>query len=143
MLEDQIKADLHASIMASSVVRRDTLRMLTSELNYKRIEVQRDLVDADVIAVIQKEVKKRNEAIISWEAANRLDSANKEREELNILQVYLPTQMTEEEIRKQIVESRMLEGIKDFAQAMKIASPAFRGRADGRLVADIVKTVIQ
>jgi uncharacterized protein YqeY len=139
MLEDQIKADLHASTMASSVVCRDTLRMLISELNYKRIEVQRDLTDVDVIAVVQKEVKKRNEAIISWEAANRLDSANKEREELNILQVYLPVQMTEEEIKSELIK---MDLPKDFAQAMKIASPAFRGKAGGKLVAELVKQCV-
>lgn len=139
MLIDQINSDLHASIMASDVVRRDTLRMLVSELNYKKIEVQRDLVEADVFSVLQKEVKKRNEAIVSWEAANRSDSANREREELTILQVYLPKQMTEEEIRKEITSLNLP---KIFGEAMKIVAPLFRGRADGKLVAKIVNETI-
>lgn len=140
MLGEQVKADLHASTLASDVLRRDTLRMLVSELNYKQIEIQKDLTDADVIAVIQKEVKKRNEAIISWEASGRTESANKEHEELGILQKYVPAQMTEEEIKAELIKMNLP---KDFAQAMKIASPAFRSRADGKLVADIVKLVIQ
>ena len=140
MLIDRITSDLHASTLASEVVQRDTLRMLVSELNYKKIKIQRDLTDADVISVLQREVKKRNEAIVSWEAANRPDSANREREELVILQVYLPKQLSRDEI---VIEIEKMGLPKDFAQAMKIASPVFRGRADGKLVADIVKSVIQ
>jgi uncharacterized protein YqeY len=135
MLLDRINSDLHASVLASDVLRRDTLRMLVSELNYKKIEVQKDLSDADVVSVLQKEVKKRNEAILSWEASGRTESADKERQELAILQTYLPAQMSEEEIKQEI---ERLNLPKDFASAMKIVAPHFKGRADGKLVAKIV-----
>lgn len=139
MLLDQINSDLHASILASDVLRRDTLRMLVSELNYKKIELQKDLIDADVVSVLQKEVKKRNEAIISWEASGRKESADGERKELAILQIYLPLQLSRDEI---VIEIEKMNLPKDFASAMKIASPTFRGRADGKLVAKLVNETI-
>lgn len=123
-------------------MRTSVLRMLVSELNYKQIDVQRDLTDEDVLVVIAKEVKKRKEAIESYTAAGRAESAAKEKQELEILQVYLPTLMTEAEVRAEIAKMEQLKGMTDFGQAMKIVSPMFKGRAEGGIVAKIVKETL-
>ena len=110
--------------------------MLSSELNYKKIELQRELTDADAVMVLQKEAKKRREAIDAYTKASRTDSAAKEAEELKILEVYLPKQLSEEEIRAEIGD---LSIYANFSEAMKVLSSKFRGRADGSLVVKIVK----
>lgn len=125
---------------AGEALRVSVLRMALSAFNYKKIEVQRDLSEADEAAVVQNEAKKRREAIESYRAGGRAELEEQEREELEMLQAYLPKQMNEIEIEREIGK---LDLPKDFAAAMKIAVPMFKGRADGRVVADIVRRVIQ
>jgi uncharacterized protein len=139
MLADQIKSETTAAMKAGDPLRLSVLRMIVSELNYKKIDVQRELSDEDVVAVLQKEAKKRREAIEAYSKAGRTDSASQEAQELKIIEAYLPAQMSEDEIRDQIFKIKELEGVTEFGQAMKIVSPMFRGKADGGLVAKIVK----
>lgn len=136
ILVDQIRADTVTALKAGEGLRVSVLRMLSSEFNYKKIEVQRELTDVDVISVIQREVKKRQEAIASFTAGGRTEQAEKERQELLILQEYIPKQMSEEEVKGEIERMNLP---KDFVGAMKIASPEFRGKADGKMVAELVK----
>mgnify|MGYP001610198942 FL=1 len=138
-----LNADLIDSIHKGDAVRRDTLRLLLSALNYKKIDLQHDLSDEEVMSVISVEAKKRRESILAFESNNRPELAISEKAELAILEAYLPTQLTGEEIRNEILEIRGLDGIKDFGQAMKIVAPIFKGRADGKLVANIVNEKIK
>ena len=107
-----------------------------SVFNYKKSELQRELTEVDEVGILQNEAKKRREAIESYRAGGRLDQAETEEKELAILQEYLPKQMSQIEIEKEI---ERLNLPKDFAQAMKIAAPVFKGRADGGLVAKVVR----
>lgn len=138
-MRNRIKADLTTAMKAGDPLRLSVLRMLVSALGYKQIDLQRELTDEEVIFVVGNEAKKRREAVESYTKAGRADSAEKEGQELKILQVYLPTLMTEEEIRAEISK---LELPKDFGQAMRIVSPMFKGKADGSLVASVVKQLI-
>ena len=140
MLSDKLKSDLTDATKTSEVVRRDTLRLLLSALNYKKIDLQHDLSDEEVLQVIGVEAKKRRESIAVFEANNRPELAAGEKSELIILESYLPIQLTEEEIK---LELSKLDLPKDFGQAMKIVAPLFKGRADGKLVSEIVRNVIQ
>lgn len=124
---------------AGDPLRLSVLRMLVSALGYKEIDLQRDLTDEEVISVIGNEAKKRWEAVESYTKAGRADSAEKEEQELKILQVYLPKQMTKVEIE---IEIEKMDLPKDFGQAMRIAAPLFKGKADGGVVAKIVKELI-
>lgn len=136
---DRIKADVAAAMKSGDALKVGVLRMLTSALGYKRIDVQRDLTDEDVIAVVQNEAKKRREAIESFEKAGRAEQAAKEKQELEILQAYMPKMMSEKEVRTELDK---LELPQDFGQAMKIAAPVFKGKADGSLVARLVNEKI-
>lgn len=136
MLIDQIKSDQIAAMKAQDALKLSVLRMVLSAANYKQIELQKDLTDADVQAVIAAEVKKRKEAIESYTKANSQDRADKEKQELDILMTYMPQQLSEDELR---VEINKLDLPADFGQAMKLVSPMFKGRADGGQVASIVK----
>lgn len=144
MMADQtlylrLKAELTAALRAGEVLKLSVLRMLVSELGYKQIEVQRDLTDEDVVVVLNKEAKKRREAIESFTRGNRPEQAQKEQQELEILQAYMPKMMGEEEIKAELSK---MDLPKDFGQAMRIAAPVFKGRAEGGMVARIVKEVI-
>lgn len=136
---NRIKSDLTIAMKAGDPLRLSVLRMLASALGYKQIDLHRDLTDEEVISVIGNEAKKRREAVDSYTKAGRADSAQKEGQELKILQAYLPTLMTEDEVK---IELAKLELPKDFGQAMRIAAPIFKGKADGSLVAKIVKELI-
>jgi len=135
MLADQIKLDTTSAMKAGDTLRLSVLRMLSSELSYKKIDVQRDLIDEEVTNVLLKEVKKRREAIDAYSKAGRAESADKETLELKILETYLPKQLSEDEIRAEIGD---LSQFASFAEAMKVLSPKFRGRADGAIVVKIV-----
>ena len=140
MLLDTVKTDLVAAMKSGQALKLSVLRMVSSELNYRKIEVQRELTDEDVVVVLNKEAKKRREAIASYNAANRPEQAKKEEEELAILQAYLPALMSEEEVRAELAKMD-LPG--DFGGAMRVAAPIFKGRAEGGMVAEIVRQVIQ
>lgn len=135
----QIRTDLNAAMKAGDSLKVSVLRMVLSAFNYKKIDLQKDLTEADEIAVLQNEAKKRREAIESYRAGGRTEQEEQEAKELEILQAYLPEQMGEEEIRNEI---KKLNLPSDFGQAMKIAAPMFRGKADGGMVARIVREVI-
>ncbi|OGD00827.1 hypothetical protein A2701_03935, partial [Candidatus Amesbacteria bacterium RIFCSPHIGHO2_01_FULL_47_34] len=91
-----------AALKAGDAPRLLVLRMLVSEIGYKQIELQRELKDEDVISVIQREAKKRREAIESYREGDREDQALTEEKELEILLGYLPAQMGEGEVREEI-----------------------------------------
>lgn len=141
---DHIKADVVAAMKSGQPLKLSVLRMLLSALNYKQIELQHDLSEEEVLTVIGNEAKKRREAIASYQVANRSSQAAQEQQELEILQAYLPAQLSEEEVREEIKKLRdeEIKGITDFGQVMKVVSPLFRGRADGNLVAGIVKELV-
>jgi uncharacterized protein YqeY len=135
MMLARLKNDLSVATKNSDSVRRDTLRLLLSAVNYKQIDLQHELDDEEVVGVINSEAKKRRESILAYESNNRPELAEGEKAELAVLETYLPKQLTRDEIE---IEIEKLNLPKDFAQAMKIAAPYFKGRADGKLVAQII-----
>lgn len=142
MLEEVIKRDMLAAMKAKEPLKLSVLRMLVSELGYKKIDAQRDLTDEDVVSVVQKEAKKRREAIEAFGTAGRQEQVEKEQKELEILGAYLPVQMTEDEVRKEIRDLGELRGIGDFGKTMKVAMEKLRGKADGATVAKVVKEIL-
>ena len=94
--------------------------------------------DEDVISVLQKVVKTHHESIEAFKAGNRPDLVAKEEAELTILKQYLPAQISEKEIKK-VVDEIKATGINDFGQVMKAVMAKVRGKADGSMVAKIVK----
>lgn len=138
----QLLNDLKSAMKQGEALKVSVLRMLLSELNYKKIELQRELTDEDVLIIVQKEVKKRREAIDSFTQGGRTDQAASENMEMAILQSYLPRQMDEAEVIKSLGEIKELVGVVDFGQAMKLVSGRFRGKAEGAIVAQAVQKFI-
>jgi uncharacterized protein YqeY len=141
----KIEADLKQSMLAKSAEKTGVLRMLKSSVKYASIEKGgAELVptDAEVLAVLRKEVKKRQDSINSFVDAKREDLAAKERSELAILQTYLPAALSEKEM-EEVVKAVIAEtGITSKAQmgaVMKAAQAKAEGRADGKTLSQIVQ----
>ena len=139
MLADRIKAAQVAAMKGQRPLELSVLRMLLSAINYKQIDLHRDMTDEDILAVVAAEAKKRREAIESYTKANRQDQVDKERQELDILSAYLPRQLTPEEIENEVMKIFSVNNPTDFPIAMKIIAPHLHGRADMALVAQLVK----
>ncbi len=142
VLGDKIKNDLIAAMKAGDALRVSVLRMLISEMKYKQIDLHRELTDDDVIGAIQKQIKKRKEAIQAFQAGGRQEQAETEAKELEMLQAYLPAQMDEKEIAVEIEKIMMANKFVNFGEAMKVVTPQFKGRAEGGMVAKIVKELM-
>lgn len=144
-LKDKIQEDLKNAMIAKDELRLSTIRMLKSSLQY--FEIQKGgagytATDEDVLEVVGKEIKKRRESIEMFEKGGRQELADKENKELEILQTYLPEQLSENEIRKLVDEAisqTNASTIQDMGKVMGFLSPQTKGKADGSLVSSIVK----
>ena len=118
----------------------DTLRSALSALKYKKVETGVDVTDEESLAVLQKQVKQRNDSISEFTKAGRAELAEKESKERDILMKYLPTQKSEEEIRvivAEIIAALPADG-RNQGAVMKAAMPKLKGLADGNLVKKVV-----
>lgn len=142
MLLDQIQSDLKQAQLARDEIKVSTLRLLLSEIKNTEIAKGNDLVDQDVISVIQKEAKKRKEAIVAFRAGGREESAAKEESELKVLEQYLPSQLSTEELTKIVDETINEQGatsIQDMGKVIGVVMGKVKGQADGGTVSTLVK----
>jgi uncharacterized protein YqeY len=119
-----------------------TLRMLKTAIRHKEVEVRHPLDEAEILAVITSQAKQRRDAIAEYNKANRPDLASKEEEELNVLLSFLPTQLNSEELEAEVVRIITQVGAstpKDLGKVMKTAMAELAGRADGKVVQEIVR----
>lgn len=145
MTKQQLKDELKQSMLARNELKTSVLRMLLSAINYYEIQkggAGYEATDEDVMAVIQKEAKQRKDSIEQFGKAGRQELVDKETAELKLLEVYLPQQMGEDEIRKLVKEAISQTGatsIADIGKIMGSLMPKTKGKADGGLVSKIVK----
>jgi uncharacterized protein YqeY len=139
-VKDDISADMKQAMKERDQVRVDTLRAAISAFTYKRVETGKDLSSEEELAVLQKQVKQRNDSIAEYTKAGRMELAEKETRERDILSRYLPAQKSSDEIRaivRQIIEGLPADG-RNQGAVMKVAMPQLKGLADGNLVREIV-----
>lgn len=144
-LKQKFQEELKQAMLARDELQKSVLRMLLSAINYYEIQkggAGYEATDEDVTSVIQKEVKQRKDSIEQFKAGGRQDLVDKEIKELEILQTYLPEQIAEEEIRQIVKETISEVGattIADMGKVMSAVMPKLKGKADGRLVSQMVK----
>jgi uncharacterized protein YqeY len=146
-LKEQLKQDLTKSLKEQDAIRSSTLRMALTAITNEEVSGKeaKVLSDAEVLVVLTKEAKKRKESVEAFSQANRKDLADKEAQELKVLEKYLPSALTEEELNKIIDEAIAeakasgAEGMKAMGVVMKIVQPKTVGRTDGALLAAKVK----
>lgn len=119
-----------------------TLRMLKSAVRYREVELQRPLTEEELLATIATQVKQRREAVAEYTKAGRPELAKKEEEELGVLLSFLPPQLDRDEVEAEV--SRVIAelgatGPKDLGKVMKNVMPRLAGRADGKLIQEIVR----
>lgn len=143
MLEEQIMNDFKQAMKNKEAVRVSTLSLLRSQLKYVLIEKKTDKVsDADVIAVIKKQAKQRQDAIEQYEKGGRPELADKEKQELAILKSYLPEEMGEAQLKLLIAEAMkevQASSIKDMGKVMPVVMAKAAGRADSKMISELVK----
>ncbi len=150
-IELQLRKDIQDAQRARSQLKLDTLRMAfgaihnleVARTDRKNPEYGQPVTEADCYKVLEQEVKKRNQAIPLYKQGGRPELAEKEQQELDILQVYLSSsQISDDEIRA-IVTRLVAENGKEFRRVMPLAAKETKGRADGSRVQRIVKEVVQ
>lgn len=146
MLIDELRQSLMASLKSGDTRRVDTLRFLLAAVRNAAIakyaaKGEKGLTDADVLDVIKKQAKSHRESIEAFDKAGRAELAAKEREELAILEAYLPKQLSDEEI-KALLAPVIASGEKNFGKLMGAAIAVLKGKADGGRVATILKQLL-
>ncbi|MBU1203387.1 GatB/YqeY domain-containing protein [Patescibacteria group bacterium] len=142
-LEQTIDQNFKAAFKNREELKVSTLRMLKSAMKNLAIEKRIEkLDDEDVIVVVKKELKKRQDAIESFKSAGRDDLLAREQAEAEVLLAYMPQMLSEVEISK-IIDEVLASGLSDFGQVMKETMAKTNGQADGKLVSQLVKQKIQ
>ena len=144
-LKERIREDLKKAMKEKDEVKVRTLRMMIAAIRNLEVEKMKEASDEDVLTALQREAKKRREAIEKYEEAGREDLAEEERRELQVIESYLPEQMSEEEIEelaKKVIEQVGASSPKDLGKVMKEIMPKVKGRADGKLVNSIVRRLL-
>ena len=145
MTKQKLQEELKQAMLARNVLKTSVLRLLISAITYYEIQkggAGYQASDEDVLSVIQKEAKQRNDSIEQFKNAGRQELVDKETKELKMLKVYLPQQMGEEEVRKLVksaIDEAKATSVKDIGKVMSVLMSQIKGKADGGLVSRIVK----
>ena len=151
MLDEQISKDYVQAMKDRDKVRSSTLSFLRAQMKNIFIEKKagnaglQSLPDADVIAVIKKQIKQRQDSITQYENGGRQDLASKESSEMAILKEYLPVEMSEQELEALVADAiaeTQANSMKDMGKVMKVITAKAQGKADNKLVSDIVKRAL-
>src|SRR5512140_418940 len=132
LLKTKITEDMKSALKAKEAQRLSAIRLLVAAIKQKEIDERIELTDADVLAIVEKQIKQRRDSISQYQAANRQDLVDAETFELNLLATYLPVQLSEaevgEEIAKAIAESGA-RGMPDMGKVMGLLKGRLAGRA--------------
>lgn len=140
-LFEKIDKDLQTALKSKDLTTASVLRLVKSELKNKQIELGRELNHNDIVAVLRKEIKKRQEAAASFKQGGRTQQAKVESQEAKILAQYLPAEMSNEELAEIIEEAiaqSKAQTKNDFGKVMGIVMSKVAGRASGDRVAALV-----
>ncbi|MBI1910621.1 MAG: GatB/YqeY domain-containing protein [Deltaproteobacteria bacterium] len=144
-LREDISKQIPAAMKAGEKEKLSTLRMLLSAVKYKEVDAKRQLTDEEVQQVVGTLIRQRQDSIEQYIKGNRPELAEKEQAEIDILKAYLPAQLGADELReliKKLAQEVGASGQKDMGKLMKAVMPHVKGKADGKLVNDIVKEVL-
>jgi uncharacterized protein YqeY len=145
-ITNKINQDLDNALRNQDQQTLSTLRLVKNSLDAAAKEKKDELSDQDVVKVLQKEAKQRRDSIASYKDAGRQDLADKEQQELSIIETYLPQQMSDEELSKLVeetVQQVKAAGMQDMGKVMGAVTKQTAGRADGSKVAEAVKAKLQ
>ncbi len=145
-LKEVIHNDLKEAMRKKDAEVVSALRMLLSAIKTKEISLREgeeiSLNDEQIIEVTRSEIKKRNDSVVAYEEGGRQDLADKERNEIKILEKYLPPSLSDEEIEKIVREEVEASGERDFGRVMGKVMAKLKGKAEGGKISEMVKKVL-
>ncbi|RXJ60015.1 GatB/YqeY domain-containing protein [Candidatus Marinarcus aquaticus] len=144
-LKEQLKNDLKEAMRAKEIVKRDSIRAINTMIKQIEVDERKDLSDEEVVKLIQRGIKQREEAAAQYKEAGRDELVNKELEQVEVFQAYLPKQLSDEELEsgmKEIIAKVGATTMKDMGKVMGMATKTFAGVADGKRINEMVKKLL-
>ena len=144
-LKEQLQQDLKTAMKEKDTFKRDTIRFLMSAIKQVEVDTRKELSDEDIVKIIQKSVKQREEAARQYKEGGREDLYEKEIKEAKLLKTYLPKQLSDEELKAelvQIIEEVGATSMKDMGKVMGVATKKLAGKADGKRINQMVKELL-
>ncbi len=144
-LRERIDADTKDALKSGAKDKVSTLRMLNAALKNKQIDKRRLLTEEEVVETVRSLIKQRRDSVEQFAKGGRQDLVDKETAEIAVLEIYLPKQLSREELDAMVREAITqtgAQGTKDMGKVMKALIPMVGGRADGKLVSELVKNAL-
>ena len=144
-LKETLKEDLKTAMRDKEVVKRDAIRAINTMIKQIEVDNRVELGDEDIIKLIQKGIKQREEAIAQYSSANRSDLVAKEQEQIDVFALYLPKQLSDDELEtiiKDIIIQTSATSMKDMGKIMAPAKETIGGSCDGKRINDMVKKLL-
>jgi uncharacterized protein YqeY len=141
-LREQLNEDIKTAMKARDSERLNALRLLSAAAKQREVDERITLDDAALVAIVEKEIKKRRESIAQYEKGQRQDLADKEKFEISVIETYLPQQLSQAEVEAIVAEALASTGAKspaDMGKVMGIVKPRLAGKADMGKVSAMVK----
>ncbi len=144
-LKEQLRTDTADAMRDGDKEKRDTLRLLLAAIKQVEIDEKKELSDEEVLAVLDKQAKQRRESIADYGAAGRQDLVLEEEAQLTLIESYLPAQLSREEVSRiaaALIAEVGAQGAKDTGKVMSLLMPQVKGKADGRMVNEVVRELL-
>lgn len=145
-LTERLTADMKQAMKDKDKVRLSVIRMVRTAMKNLEIDAKRELSDEDVITIMNRELKQRRDSLQAFESGGRQDLVEDMKAEIQVLISYLPEQLSEDEVRtivKDVIASTGATGKADMGKVMSALMPKVKGRADGKLVNQVVSQELQ
>ena len=140
-----IQEEVKTALKSGEKFRASTIRLIVSALKLEEKNKAKALTDNEALEILTKMIKQRKDSISQFETANRMELAQKEKDEIEIIQNYLPEQLSEEELSvliKEVIKEINAESIKDMGKVMGILKPKITGKADAGIASGLVKKLL-
>ncbi|MRI58919.1 MAG: glutamyl-tRNA amidotransferase [Epsilonproteobacteria bacterium] len=144
-LKQKLQQDLKEAMKAKDTFKRDTIRFLMSAIKQVEVDTRKELSDEDIVKIIQKSVKQREEAAAQYKTGGREDLYEKEIKEAELLKNYLPKQLSDDELEaelRRIITQVGATSMKDIGKVMGVATKELAGRADGKRINLTVRKIL-
>ena len=141
-LKEKLQEDLKSSMKNKDTIRKSVVTLIRAAIKQYEVDNRVELADDAIIDIISKQLKQRKDSLAEFEKANRDDLVEETKSEIQVLERYLPQQLSEEELEKIVIETIAEVGatsMKDMGKIMATIKPKTAGRADGRKINELVK----
>ena len=141
-LEERLVEEMKQAMKSNNKFKLSTIRMIRSALKNKEIDLRKKLENEDIVKVIQAMMRKGEESVEQFETGGRMDLVEKEKSEIEIMKSFLPKPLSQEEILEiidQSIQETQASSLKDMGKVMKSVMPKIGGKADGKLINQLVK----